>query len=533
MKRSVLLAVGLIFVCSAAFAATGPFTNKIAFVTNRDGNFEIYTMSASGSTLSRLTNNAALDTHPSFSPDGAKIAFTSDRDGNNEIYVMNADGTAQTRLTIDPGDDSQPTWAPDGRRIVFQSTRAGNFDIFDMEPDGNNVFQLTNDPAADFEPAFSPAGTKIAFVSNRDGNHEIYSMIPNGSGETRLTNNTVLDTRPDFSPNGAKIAFTRTVPVSSPVNQQVVIMNADGTSTTVLTSAGANGNPAFSPDGKSILFNSTRDANVEVYSMEVNGSNQTRLTKNASSDSQPSVSGGFKVETVGVYRPTTGTWILRTQIASSAIDLLITFGGQPGDLPVSGNWNGDTRSDIGVFRDGVFHLGILKAGFSGGPFVEELPPIGFGQAGDLPVAGDWNGDGIDDVGVFRAGTFLLRQPIATPSGPIVATINFNFGAAGDLPVAGDWNGDGFETVGVYRPADGSFLLTNSHANVVDHIFFFGGPDELPLAGDFLASGRDGVGMFFSTIPLFVLSTDFSGKPNLLVTQFGQPGDLPVAGTWLP
>ena len=78
------------------------------------------------------------------STDGTKIAFVSNRDGNYEIYVMNSDGTGQTRLTHDPGEDTWPVWSPDGRRIAFASDRDGNYEIYVMNADGTNQTRLTN-----------------------------------------------------------------------------------------------------------------------------------------------------------------------------------------------------------------------------------------------------------------------------------------------------------------------------------------------------------------------------------------------------
>lgn len=528
MKRSVLLAVFLAVLSPSLFAAIGPFTTKVAFTSDRDGNFEIYTMLPTGASQTRLTNNTATDTHPSFSPDGTKIAFMSDRDGNEEIYIMNADGSAQEPVTHNPASDSQPTWSPDGRLIVFQSTRNGGFDIFAMNADGSGVTQLTNDPGFDLDPAFSPAGTKIAFTSSRDGNFEIYSMNPDGTSQTRLTNNTLFEGRADFSPDGTKIAFNRNVPSNGGFTKQVMIMNADGTNATVLTSAGANGNPVFSLDGSRIFFDSTRNLPTEIFSMAVDGSNQVRLTNNTFGDTAPSTQNLFEVETFGVYRPTTGKWVLHTANASQAIDINVNFGGQPGDLPVAGNWDGDTRTDIGVFHDGTFRRALLKKSFFGITVADEIFPVSFGLPGDLPVVGDWDGDGKDEVGIFRpgpTGKFFLRLPNGT-------SITFNFGTAGDLPVAGDWNGDGIDTVGIYRPDDGTFLLTNSFANVVDFQFTVGGPGDQPMAGDWFATGRDGVGLYVPSSSLMVLLPDLFSKPSFFFT-FGQHGDLPVAGSWLP
>src|SRR3972149_3275713 len=96
---------------------------KIAFVSIRDGNYEIYAMNADGSGQTRLTNNAATEYGPAWSPDGTKIAFWSDRDGNWEVYAMNADGSGQTRLTNNSAWDAAPAWSPDGTKIAFYSSR--------------------------------------------------------------------------------------------------------------------------------------------------------------------------------------------------------------------------------------------------------------------------------------------------------------------------------------------------------------------------------------------------------------------------
>ncbi len=82
------------------------------------------------------------DVFSAWSPDGTKIAFTSDRDGNFEIYVMNADGRNPTRLTSDPATDNFPAWSPDGTKIAFDSRRDGNFEIYVMNADGTNPTRL-------------------------------------------------------------------------------------------------------------------------------------------------------------------------------------------------------------------------------------------------------------------------------------------------------------------------------------------------------------------------------------------------------
>jgi len=95
-----------------AYAAFPGSNGKIAFHSNRDGDWEIFVMNADGSGQTQLTFNTANDAWPAWSPDGSKIAFASDRDGDNEIWVMNSDGSSQTQLTFNTANDYDPAWQP-------------------------------------------------------------------------------------------------------------------------------------------------------------------------------------------------------------------------------------------------------------------------------------------------------------------------------------------------------------------------------------------------------------------------------------
>ena len=149
----------------------------------------------------------------------------------------------------------------------------------------------------------------------------------------------------------------------------------------------------------------------------------------------------------------------------------------------------------------------------------------------------WNGDGVDDVGVFRNGRFLLRQPITLCFGcrPIITTIGFDFGQAGDLPIAGDWNKDGKDTVGIYR--NGIVQLTNSTTAPIDLQFSFGNPGFLPIAGDWNGDGFDTMGvvdnqgLFTPNASTFALTNSSTTGVVDIGLAFGAVGDLPVAGDW--
>jgi TolB protein len=342
LKATLLVVAGVLAACLVAIVgAAGPVgaafpgeNGKIAFQSNRDGNFEIYAMNAGGTGPVNLTNNPARDIEPTVSPDGTKIAFISNRDGNFEIYAMEAaDGSGLTKLTNNPAPDLQPAFSPDGTRIAFISDHDGDgqTDIYTMSADGSGpVVRLTNNPSSDFDPAFSADGTKIAFTSHRDGNDEVYAMnAADGSGLVNLTNHPGQDLQPAFSPDGAKIAFRS----ARDGNWETYTMNADGTGQTNLTNHPAHDlEPAFSPDGTKMAFSSTRDGNYEVYTMNADGSGVERLTNTPDAIEWNSDWGPLatRYDFVGFYAPVDNLPTFNKAKAGSAIPVKFSLGGDQG-----------------------------------------------------------------------------------------------------------------------------------------------------------------------------------------------------------
>jgi len=152
------------------------------------GKFQLY--SAERSNLAQFTKRSS-DTgsasDPTVSSDGSRIAFVSHRDGNAEIYSMNADGTGATRVTTDPLTDGRPVFTPDGQTIVFHSSRtAGKQQIWSVNVDGTGLTQLTRD-SVNASPSVSPDGQTIAYISTRNKDGDIWLMGKDGSNQRPFT----------------------------------------------------------------------------------------------------------------------------------------------------------------------------------------------------------------------------------------------------------------------------------------------------------------------------------------------------------
>ncbi|MBA2363262.1 MAG: PD40 domain-containing protein, partial [Chloroflexia bacterium] len=273
-----LLATALLGMAEPAGASMPGDNGKIAYVTTRNGAYEIYAMNTDGTGQTRLTNSTEYEENPAWSPDGSKIAY----DGNG-IRVMNADGTGQTSMAW--GNRGDSTWSPDGTKIAY----GRDSQIWVRNANGGEETNLTNNfiVADVVSPAWSPDGSKIAYATNRDGDFEIYVINTDGSGVTRLTSNGIADGRPDWSPDGSKIVFT-SYAYGDYDPPEIYVMNADGSGQTNLSrNSSYDHYPAWSPDGSRIAFASYRGGPLDIYTMNPDGSGVTRITRDGSNNFQP------------------------------------------------------------------------------------------------------------------------------------------------------------------------------------------------------------------------------------------------------
>lgn len=274
--------------------AQSTLTNgRIAFASNRDGDYEIYVMDADGSNVQQLTHNDTDDMWPTWSPDGSQIAFTALSPGFSDIYVMNADGSNPVNLTQGQTGYA-PAWSPTGTKIAFVSGRGtGVDDIYVMDVDGSNPVNLTTTPTAlDQLPSWSADGSQIIFRTTReweplngiDPYYDAYIMKADGRNPHKLMPAGYELSAVSMSPNGARISFALDRDAS-----RIYIAEADGSNPTILPPTGdiIGFDPRWSPEGDHIVFSVFTGSSREIAVMNPDGTNLRYLTNSGRGNIQP------------------------------------------------------------------------------------------------------------------------------------------------------------------------------------------------------------------------------------------------------
>jgi hypothetical protein len=236
-------------------------------------------------------------------------------------------------------------------------------------------------------------------------------------------------------------------------------------------------------------------------------------------------------DSVGLFVRSESTFHLKYWTGESWARRFLQYGAAgAGLLPFVGDFDGDGMDGVGVY-DPAHGAFFLKNNPVEGPGDEIVM---FGPANGYPVAGDWTGSGTDTIGVYvpSAGRFFVRHSNA----PGPSDFDFSFGPAGKtwIPLVGDWHGDGRDSIGLYDPDGGFFYLKRSiSGGEGDLIVGYGGPNALPVAGDWDDDGRDTIGVYLPSSGEFLLrNTNGAGEADQIVALGVQNG-MPVAGRWSP
>ncbi len=483
-----------------------PDGTSIVYVSGLDG--EIYSVAVATGAKARLTTKgddplppypAVSFDSPSFSPDGSHIAYT-ERSKNfvstggwppkavpvysGAIFVMGADGSSPTRLTNAPtasgslvkwtDNDQFPAWSPDGSHLVFSSDRHGvdnhDLDLYVVNADGSGRYRLTTEEGFVGDPVWSPDGTQIAYSGNE------YSFVIDVDGRNRINLGELVASRPSWSADGTRIAVGSILGIA--------LVDRDGSDDVVVVPQGIEGEqvlafPLWQPVHRP----------------------------------------------VGLVDPATGIWHFRGWDGN----IEAFYYGNPGDYPFVGDWDCDGFDTPGLFRQSDAFAYLRNSTSEGVADIRFF----FGNPSDVPLVGDFNGDGCDTLSVYRPSEqrfYIVNELGENEGGLGAADFSFLFGNAGDKPVVGDWDGDGVDEVGLHRESTGSFYWRDTlTSGPADGEILFGNPGDRFVPGDWgVFDGVDSPAVFRPSRSTFFFRHDLSrGVADAEVTW-------PAAGNeWLP
>jgi TolB protein len=266
----------------------GPFSSRIAYVSNRTGKKELYLMEADGHAPIRLTSHRGIVLNPDFSPVGKELIFTSYQQGNPDLYRKEIYTGREARLSHRQGLNIGGRYSPDGREIAVTLSRDKNSELYLLGTDGTIHKRLTDHWGIDVDPSWSPAGDNIAFVSDRRGNPHVYIVDVDSLEVRRLTFDGKYNATPAWSPDGERIAFAR---MENGVFD-IHTIRPDGTDERRLTfGPGNKEHPRWSPDSRFLVYSLDRAGEKAIYLMRADGTGQRRISAPGGDDSHPAWSG--------------------------------------------------------------------------------------------------------------------------------------------------------------------------------------------------------------------------------------------------
>ncbi len=414
------------------------------------------------------------DLFPTFSPDGSLIAFQRQDSGGDTTWTVASDGTgAVTRIRAEAAPHREADWQP---------TLAGVADSYAVDEGGQLV-----EPAAGVlsnDSLLTPAIGAATAVKVTDPVNGSVTVNANGSftythdgSETTSDSFTYRPVQAGVQGSVATVAITVT-----PVDEAPVAVNdgpflvgrgddftaavpgvlgndsdpEGGGLTAVKVSDPANGSVTLNANGSFTYTHDGSETTSDSFTYQAKDAGDN-LSNIATVSFTVTASGS--VHASGLVDPLQGRWYLFDAAGAVVKDF---YFGNPGDVPFMGDWNGDGVETPGLYRQSDGFVYLRQTNTQGPADISFF----FGNPGDIPIAGDFDNDGFDTVSIYRPSnqTFYIINELGTDGGGLgAAEFSYVFGNPGDKPFVGDFDGDGVETVGLHRESTGLVYFRNSHS----------------------------------------------------------------------
>ena len=257
---------------------------RIAYISDRTGQKEVYVMDYDGVNPLKVTADRSICMSPAWSPDGTMLVYVSFRDKNPDLYGLKLGSGRRWKILGFRGLNISPAWSPDGKRLAVALSKDGGAEIYIMKRDGKSLERLTYGTYDNVSPSWSANGREIVFTSGRPGTPQLYIMNADGADVRRITHEGVYNASPHWSPRGDRIVFTSMVKGRF----RIATIRPDGSDFRLLTDGpGDDEDPSWSPSGRQIVFSSSREGRFNIYIMNMDGTDIERITPDGANYTAP------------------------------------------------------------------------------------------------------------------------------------------------------------------------------------------------------------------------------------------------------
>jgi TolB protein len=273
-------------ITNGGLPSVSPHGDAIAFVSNRDGNYDVYITTPDGAEVRRITNNPATESAPFWALDG-RVVFSVWANGVSTVYAASSRSPEPTIIGTTPG--RQPTISPDGKKLIYSAGQYPSMQIEEASLDGQNVRQINKTPAAQVNAVYSPDQKQVAFArSDSTRQLQVFLMNADGTGERQVTRFAAEEGSPQWpawSPDGSKLAiqsgkYNRNAPAENTAHIWVIDVKTGATTKlNAHTTPYLDETPSWFPDGNRIAFQSNRSGRMEIWIMNADGTGAKQVSK--------------------------------------------------------------------------------------------------------------------------------------------------------------------------------------------------------------------------------------------------------------